>query len=149
MHQSSLLKFTEIKGSPVKAIERESKKLGVDIWYDGSFRVTSPGHPLEGEFSFLDSSCGLVGSPSVTRRGAKIKTLMIPGLKCGTLLEVHSKTTDQLQRPSFAEASGFFVIESMIVSGDSHSENMHWGYNLECTFNQKKINSSGSDTRFV
>ena len=81
-----------LKGNAAQHLTDFCKGAGLE-WsvQDGNVQILTLGQPLQGQALQLDSSTGLIGSPSVDSKGVlSCQALMIPGLRPGQLLQMNS-----------------------------------------------------------
>jgi hypothetical protein len=93
---------------------------------DGALQLLKPGATLPGQGYLLNASTGLIGSPQYgeqdPKRGSylKVKTLLLPSIRPGSLVQLDAVGT-----------KGGFRVEKATHSGDTDAQ--EWYSELECT----------------
>lgn len=109
---------------------------------DGTINLTSMKDLPEGEILHLDSTSGLIGTPSQTQTGCDFRTLLTPRIKLNSLVHIDLKNIQELEYDRgtasvyLLDKSGVFRIIEIHYSGDTRGTQWY----CEC----KSINQSGN-----
>lgn len=108
---SIYLEGTIMSGPTAREINHLCRSAGFE-WsiQDGALQILENGAALAGLATRLDSTSGLVGSPTVDTKGkVKCKSLILPSLTPGRVIDLRSKFV-----------SGQYRIEKVQFQGDTH-----------------------------
>jgi hypothetical protein len=109
-----------LKGQASELMTSFCRSVGLE-WsiQNGALQITDLNQPVAGQAVLLDSSHGLIGSPTVDTNGLlSCKTEMIPNLFPGTKLSLNATHV----------TGGFRVLNVETVGDTSGNE---WGHNIE------------------
>jgi hypothetical protein len=96
---------------------------------DGAFQAVKSDEHLGGNI-LISTESGMIGTPTPTDKGVKVKTLIIPQLAPGKTIDVRSDFIDtgagkQKEKRSTDAGGGIFRIAAISYSGGSRSEEFY------------------------
>lgn len=107
---------TVVSGNAARELDRLTQAAGLE-WsiQDGRIQVVERGATVQADPRLLAPSSGLVGSPTVGEEGKiKAKAALLPDLEPGRPVRIES-----------AMVSGWYRIESVRYTGDTHGPDWH------------------------
>ena len=116
-----------LPGSIGSQIESVCRAAGIQRFIDPIKRVLAiwpKGQSRDAATALVSSETGLVGYPSFTQNGVRLKSIYNPNLIYGTKLEVRSELTP---------ACGTWVIANVTHSLDANVPGGQWFTEVECT----------------
>lgn len=117
-------KGATLKGSAAEILSDLCRSIGAQ-WsvQNGALQILPLGEPLAGTATVVDEAHGMVGTPTVDTKGvATIKTLMLPSVIPGSLIQLTSRN-----------ATGFYRVIGLAVEGDTSVGSDTWGMELNAT----------------
>ena len=118
-----------LSGSSASILDRLATDYGFD-WFveDGKLNVLKPESTLNTQQTavLISSTTGMIGVPTVTERGADVKTLLDHNIKIGKLVKIESQTNEVSLGSLFFRnvdrtlGEGFYKAIKIIHSGDTH-----------------------------
>jgi len=97
-----------LKGNAMAMLKDLAQSVGLEVsLQQGVPQFVSQGQPLGGQAYLISSDSGLIGSPSVDTKGVcSFSTLMLPGMRPGTPVQMNCKYVTGLYRAVSCEYTG-------------------------------------------
>lgn len=134
--EQKLSRGASYMGRPGKILRQIAKDNGANFYFNnGQAIIAKQNKPPSGTIPFINSQSGLVGFPTQTDQGIKLRMLINPQITLGDWLKLNNKDiiVQQLELgvpQTILDQDGIYRIIGMTVTGDTRGQD--WYFDCEC-----------------